>query len=255
MTNTQIKAYLNRIGISDIPGSPTAAALSDLQYAHLTHVPYENLDILRGVRISLDGGDLFEKIVTRRRGGYCFELNKLFGSLLRALGYTVTDYVARYLRDTPGIPHRRHQVLRVASIDGAEFLVDVGVGAVIPLRPVPYIIGTESRQENGVYSLRKDGLFGTVLTEVHNGEIRDVYSFTEDVQLAPDYDYASFWCEFAPDSPFNKQNMLSIRKDGNVRCTLDGDLFREFSPAVVTERRLAPGETDGILADVFGIRL
>lgn len=255
MTTEQAKKYLSRIG-AEHRADATGEYLSHLQYAHLITVPYENGDILRGVELSLDADALFDKIVLRRRGGYCFELNKLFGQLLTCLGFEVTDYVARYLRGESGIPHRRHQVLRVRCADGSEFLSDVGVGAVIPLRPVPFVHGTVSVQENGVYSLREDKLFGTVLTErLPDGSQRDVYGFTHDVQLAPDFDYASFWCQHAPESPFNKKEMFSIRKPGNLRHTLDGYIYRIFSPEGVTERRLSPAEAEAVTAEIFGIVL
>ena len=254
MTNEQVRKYLARIG-AEYSSRPTAEYLSELQYAHLVSVPYENMDILRKVRISLSEDAIYKKVVENRRGGYCFELNKLFGLLLEALGYGVTNYVARYLRGESGIPHRRHQVLRVACADGSEYLCDVGVGAVIPLRPVPYVLGEISEQENGTYSLRKDETFGVVLTELHEGAWRDVYGFTEEPQLAPDYDYASFWCEFAPDSPFNTQEMVSIRKKGNIRCTLDGSVYRVFSPRGVEEKTLTEDEKNEVLVSVFGIEL
>ncbi len=253
MTKEQAKEYLRRIG-AGFSETASAEYLSELQYAHLLAVPYENLDILRQKRISLSEDSLYEKIVLKRRGGYCFELNRLFGILLRTLGFQVTDYVARYLRDADGIPKRRHQVLRVRTADKKEFLCDVGVGAAIPLRPVPYVFGQDSVQENGIYSLRADPVYGVVLTEVHGGGRRDVYGFTEEIQLAPDFDFASFWCEFAPDSPFNKKPILSIRRPGK-RITLDGDVFREFSASGVCEKVLTPDEADAAAAEVFGIRL
>lgn len=255
MTAEQAKKYLERIG-AEYRTDATAEYLAHLQYAHLTSVPYENMDILRGVELSLDGGDLFDKIVTRGRGGYCFELNKLFGLLLGSLGYTVTNYVARYLRGETGIPHRRHQVLGVKCADGQEFLADVGVGAVIPLFPVPFAPGTLSEQENGVYAIREDGVFGRVLTErTEDGSFRDVYGFTLDEQLAPDFDYPSFWCQHSPDSPFNKKPMLSIRAEGNLRHTLDGELYRVFSPRGVSETLLSPRDAQRVISEVFGIRL
>ena len=254
MTIEQAKKYLLRIG-ADYSSDATAEYLADLQYAHLLAVPYENVDILRKVRIDLSEEAVYKKVVENRRGGYCFELNKLFGILLSTLGFRVTNYVARYLRGETGIPHRRHQVLRVKTCEGREFLCDVGVGAVIPLLPVEYVFGKESVQENGTYALRSDPVFGTVLTETHEGAWRDVYGFTEEPQLAPDYDYASFWCEFAPDSPFNTAEMVSIRKEGNIRCTLDGNTYRVFSPKGVTEKLLTDAEKEEILASVFGIEL
>ncbi len=89
-------AYLRRIGY-DGQRDGSAATLAQIQQRHLLSVPFENLDILRGTALSLAVPDLFAKIVTRRRGGFCFELNGLFGYLLRALGYEVVDYTARFM--------------------------------------------------------------------------------------------------------------------------------------------------------------
>lgn len=115
MTHEQIEQYLSRIGI-DHAERPSADFLARLHYAHLQNVPYENLDILAGIPLSLAVPDLFDKIVLRRRGGFCFELNRLFGELLRDLGFVVTDYVARYWGGGDGtVPKRRHHVSPCAA--------------------------------------------------------------------------------------------------------------------------------------------
>ena len=87
MEKVKVEKYFKRIGL-EMPENivPNAELLSKLHYAHCTHVPYENLDILRSVPLDLDYDSLFDKIVTRGRGGYCFELNGLLGWLLRELG-------------------------------------------------------------------------------------------------------------------------------------------------------------------------
>src|SRR4051812_40407997 len=113
----EVQAYLERIGYNG-PLDGSADSLAALQERHLHTVPYENFDILRRLPLSLDTRDLFDKIVVRRRGGYCFELNALFGWLLRELGYPVTDLMARFWRDEPNPPpKRRHHVLKVTAGD------------------------------------------------------------------------------------------------------------------------------------------
>lgn len=251
----RIGAYLDRIGYTG-ERTPNAENLSALQYAHLTSVPYENLDILLGRRIVLDVDAVYKKVVEEHRGGYCFELNLLFAWLLRELGYTVTDYVARYLRGETTLPKRRHQVLSVVIPGtGEEYLCDVGVGSVIPLWPVPLEIGRECVQGDVTYSFREDERLGIVLTERHGGGWRDVYSFTRDAQYETDYIFASFWCEFAPDSPFNKKYILSIRKPGNIRITIDDFELKTFEGEKVTAVALTPEERETALRDIFGVTL
>ena len=82
----KIKKYFQRIGL-EMPEEivPDSKLLKELQFAHCTSVPYENLDILRGIPLSLEIDDLYEKVVVRGKGGFCFELNGLFAWLLEQL--------------------------------------------------------------------------------------------------------------------------------------------------------------------------
>ncbi len=94
MNDTALAAYLDRIGAGR-PAVLDAAALRALHRAHQHAVPFENLSIHLGERISLAEDDLIAKIVTRRRGGFCYELNGAFALLLEALGAQVTRVAAR----------------------------------------------------------------------------------------------------------------------------------------------------------------
>ena len=109
LTQEQMRQYLQRI---DYHGSleQEISILSALQWSHLTHIPYENLNILAGIPLSLKPQDLFDKIVVDRRGGYCFELQGLFKELLETLGFSVVQYAARFLDEGTAIQMRRHTV-------------------------------------------------------------------------------------------------------------------------------------------------
>lgn len=236
-----VKAYFDRIGL-EMPAdlTPTSELLRKLQFAHCTSVPYENLDMMRGVPTSLEVDALYEKIVTNRRGGLCFELNGAFGALLRELGYGVTDLAARYLRGENTIPMRRHRVLKVQAIDGL-WLCDVGIGEICPREPVRLLEGVVQEQLGEQYRLEKDTFLGWVLSDYHKGAWRRFYSFTEEPQLMVDYIAPNFYCEQHPDSPFNKEEMFSL-KTAEGRITLDGHVFKEFRGEAVTVRELSDGE-------------
>jgi N-hydroxyarylamine O-acetyltransferase len=230
LTDSQkISAYLTRIGF---PGTPslTPETLHQLQRLHLQTVPYENLDIMRGVPLSLEAGALFEKIVTRRRGGYCFELNGLFAWLLRAIGFQVTEHLARFLRDAEGseIPMRRHRVLRVLCKNGREYLCDVGVGGIIPRKPLEiYGAPLVSEQGSERYKLAQEPFFGYVLHEWRHEKWQRLYSFTDEEQLGVDFAAPSFYCETHPDSGFKKTDMAHIFTR-NGRTSLEGREFRVY---------------------------
>lgn len=248
----EVRAYIERIGY-DGPLDGSAAALAGLQEAHLHAVPYENLDILRRIPLSLEIPDLLDKIVARRRGGYCFELNALFGWLLRELGYPVTDYFARFWRDEPDLPpKRRHHVLGVAA-EGDRWLCDVGVGGIVPRRPVRIAERVEQQQGDEWYRLEHDADFGWMLCERKGEQWSRLYSFTEEPQLAKDYIMASYWCENAPDSIFTRNAMLAVRT-ATGRNTVAGKEFRIFSPDGV--RTFVPESEEeyrGALKQYFGI--
>lgn len=236
-----VKTYFERIGL-EMPETivPNSELLRKLQFAHCTAVPYENLDMMRGVPTSLEKDALYEKIVVNRRGGLCFELNGIFGALLRELGYGVTDLAARYLRGEKTIPMRRHRVLRVQATDGL-WLCDVGIGEICPREPVALLEGIVQEQLGEKYRLEKDNFLGWVLMDYHKGAWRRFYSFTEEPQLTVDYIAPNFYCEKHPDSPFNKQEMFSLKTvDG--RITLDGHIYKEFKNEKVFVKELSDEE-------------
>ena len=129
MNSAQVDAYLDRIG-ADHPAWPTIDVLRELQLRHLKTVPFENLSIHLGEEIVLEEKRLFDKIVGARRGGFCYELNGAFGALLAALGFDVTLLAARVYgaERRLGVPYD-HLALRVRTVDGGDWLVDVGFGA------------------------------------------------------------------------------------------------------------------------------
>ena len=132
--NLDVDAYLDRIAYT---GSIELDrdTLEALQRAHLTAVPFENLDVYHRTGVGTDLGWLLDKIVIRHRGGWCFELNGAFSELLRALGFEVTRMAATVLEGETPAPTPDHLTLRV-DLD-RPYLVDVGFGASGPMRPLP----------------------------------------------------------------------------------------------------------------------
>jgi N-hydroxyarylamine O-acetyltransferase len=124
----QAAAYLARIGVPE-PCAADTAALRRLHRAHLLAVPFENLSIHLGETISLTPGDLLAKVVTRRRGGFCYELNGAFALLLEALGFGVRRIAARvYGGDGTLGPPFDHLALLADVPGGGTWLADVGFG-------------------------------------------------------------------------------------------------------------------------------
>lgn len=264
-TSAQIRQTFARI---DLPCpeniQPDRTVLFALQNAFLLHVPYENLDIVAGIPLSLAEDALFEKIVVRRRGGYCFELNGFLAVLLRSMGYTVTEYFARYLRGESTVPMRRHRVLRVQANDGSEWIVDVGIGQESFRTPLPYgDVETETNDGFRVYRLQHRRFYGWIIEDhaiqesLSNGStpvFKPFYSFTEESQLPIDYEMPSFWCEKHPDSPFTAVPMLALKTQYG-RIAIDGNQLSVYENGSVNRRIYTADEYPALLDTCFGIRL
>ena len=247
-------AYLSRIGFSGTVRRDTST-LCRLQHCHLLTVPYENLDIMRAIPLPEEPDGLFEKIVTRRRGGYCFELNGLFGALLRDLGFEVTDCFARFLKGEPEIPIRRHRVLKVRTADG-PVLCDAGIGMDCPVHPVRLDTYEVQSIGNQQYKITHDAFLGTVIHQCAGGEWTPFFAFTDEPQLNKDFTAVSYYCQTHPDSVFNKRDILAIGNKYGEKDALNGDILTYWDDngkhkltVTCAEQRLQ------IYSDRFGIKL
>jgi len=247
----RVHAYLNRIGY-DGSLDLTAQTLSDIQERHLLTVPYENIDILEGKRLSLEIDDLYGKIVTRRRGGYCFEVNALFGWLTEELGFPTEHFFGRFVRGEPEIPMRRHHVL-VCEAEGNRYVCDVGVGIAIARRPLLLRPDIPQPQAFGTYKLTRDPQLGWVIHSLEKLGWEWLYAFTEEPQLPVDFVQPTFFCEYAPESIFNKSPMIALRTE-HGRKTLDGMTYKVFTPDGVEVRELeGRSQLRSVLLEEFGI--
>ena len=248
------KAYFARINFKFDPTLSEEEFLNRLQYAHVTSVPYENLDILNKIPLKFDTDSLFDKVVTRKRGGYCYELNGIFGWLLRDLGFEVHDYMGRYLRGEEGIPMRRHRVLRVVGESG-EYICDVGIANTAPRYPLKLVESVVQEQFGERYVIEKEPFFGYVIYLVsENGERERFYSFTGEEQLDIDFVAPSFYLENSPDSKFNKKEMVAVKTE-NGRKVIDGKIFKIYDGKQID----IPIASDRMMADIleihYGIKL
>lgn len=250
----KVKLYFERIGLTYTEGlQPNGALLKELQFAHVTHVPYETTEIVDRHPLSLEEDDLFQKVVVERRGGYCFELNGLFAWLLRSLGYRVNEYFGRFLKGEPEPPKPRHRVLEVTAPEG-KYLCDVGVGCRAPREPLLITEGVEQPQYGECYKFGRDDFLGWILYEQENGVWSPLFCFNESRMLAKDFYTPSFYCENHPDSPFLR-NMLSL-KTAEGRVTLDNNTFRIWKNGVVVEEcEMSDDALEATVQQYFGMSL
>lgn len=209
-----LAAYFERIGFSG-PARP-APTLDTLRTLHLLHpqtIPFENLDVLIGRPVRLDLESIQRKLVASRRGGYCYEHNLLFRSVLQTLGFRVRSFAARVLwgRETPEMPARTHMLLLV-DLDEGTFVTDVGFGGMTLSAPLALQTGLEQITPHGAFRLDDAGgePSGFVLQALVNGSWTPVYRFDLDPQYDVDYEMANHFVSTYPQSIF-LHNLLAAR--------------------------------------------
>src|ERR1700690_81034 len=130
-----LKAYAARIEYCG-EWTPTLDTLQALHLAHATHIPFENLDVLRGHPGALDLESLSARLIDGKRGGYCFGQNALFAAVLESIGFQVTRLAARVRLGSTRVGPRSHMLLAV-EIESEKWLADVGFGGDGLLLPLP----------------------------------------------------------------------------------------------------------------------
>lgn len=244
--------YLSRIGF-ETPPSPNYQSLVRLQDAHMRHVPFENLDIRRHRPLSLAIDDLFDKIVLRKRGGYCYELNGLFSRMLGALGYSVTMVSARVLRENGSYGPEFDHLALIVHLAGADYLVDVGFGD--STRSPLNFNGNIVRDVSGVYQIGtgSDGVFQ--FNKEINGEWCAEYLFETVPRQLQDFAAMNEFKQTSPETHFTQKTICSI-------ATTEGRKSMSDNQFIVTtngDRLSAPIETqeewNSLLFEHFGMAL
>lgn len=246
-----IDSYLKRIRYR---GSlePTEETLRDLHRAHMYTVPFENLDIQNHIPIVLDDEALFDKIVVRRRGGFCYELNGLFSALLKALGFQVSKLSAEVARPQGGYgPPFDHMTLLVQL--NRPWIADVGFGDSF-IEPLLMRHGDEQYQWGKTYRI------------LFSENSREYESRSNELRWNPEYRFSMKSCEYqdyaamclyhqtSPESTFTQKRICSrALPEGRVtlsenRLIFTRDGFREA-------QQVSEAEYEGALREYFGIIL
>ena len=247
----QIAAYLDRIGVAERPATPDADTLRRLHSAHLHTVPFENLSIHLDEPVSLDGAALFEKIVLRRRGGFCYELNGLFALLLEAVGYRVHRMSARTFSTAHGYsPPLDHLVLQVTDTAGDTWLADVGFGRHTEF-PLRFDDRTDQKDPGGLFRIAEND--DAEFTVLHDGEAQ--YRVDPKPLALADFTQACWWQCTSPDSHFTQSLVCSRLTDGG-RLTLTGEeLITTDGAGRRVEEVVSDQQLLALLREHFGIEL
>ena len=239
-----LDAYLARIGVPH-PQEASLPALRTLHSAHVSAIPFENLDIQLGAGIHLDLDHLYAKLVGKRRGGYCFEQNTLFLSVLQAIGFDVTPMEARVQIGATSVRPRTHMVLTV-RIGDKDWLADVGFGGEGPIEPVaiPSSDAPDARHRVVVDGRRR-------MLQLRSGrQWIDLYTFLPEPIHAVDFEVANWYTSTHPDSAFVR-TLTAQRTTRDVRYILRYPTYTEMRGDAVRTREIGREELIPLLRDVF----
>ncbi|HJW08753.1 MAG TPA: arylamine N-acetyltransferase [Holophagaceae bacterium] len=246
-----LQAYFSRIGFAG-DARPDLATLQSLHLAHVMSVPFENLTVQMGEPVRLEPEALEEKLVRRRRGGYCFEQNGFFLAVLRQLGFDVAAYEARVR--PPGLADllpRTHMNLRVALPEGA-FLVDVGFGGQGLRGPLP-LDGAAHRQGPDEFRVIPEGRL-LLLQSRQDLQWQDLYAIEPEPKAPIDFEVANWYTSTHPQSRF-VLTLTAQKPTPTGRHILRGLSYTVVDGDRAEERTLTRDEVLPLLRDVFGLDL
>jgi N-hydroxyarylamine O-acetyltransferase len=245
-------SYLARIAFTG-PVPPTADTLRLLHLAHLYNIPFENLDISLGREIVCDEHRFFHKVITRRRGGFCYELNGAFAALLRALEFKVTLLSARVCREDGGAsPEFDHLALLVDLEE--PWLADVGFGDSFlqPLRLIPEI---EQEQEIGCFRIVAVENTRIVQRRIQDGTWKSQYQFTLQPRSLSEFADRCHFQQTSPDSHFTRQRICTLpTAEGRITLS-DLKLIRTMRAGREESMLKNEDEWRAALERYFGVKL
>lgn len=250
--NFSLTDYLHRI---DYTGTPKAdiETVERMMRRHLFSVPFENLDVQAGKIVSLVPEDIVEKIVGRKRGGYCYEVNGLFAMALEALGIPY-QFVAARPMFYPARRPRTHMAL-VLTLGDERWLCDLGFGSYgirAPMRLDALDIEIAQDDDTFMMTLGDDGFY--VLRAKVDGQWTNQYAFDLSPQEWVDFVPANYLNSTHPEAIFVRMTVAVLMTEAG-RKILGGDSLKIVEHGRTEKRTVAPNELAGILAREFGLTM
>ena len=254
MTNAiDLDAYFARIewGGSTAPGYD---ALAGILLAHMSRIPFENLDVLLRRRIRLDLDGVQGKLVGARRGGYCFEHGTLLAAALERLGFHPVRHIARVVLELPrDQAARTHMFLSVALAEGT-FVLDPGFGALAPHIPVPVSNGSEAPTGRETHWLARDEAGWTLRARTSETIVDCWFSPFERDNLV-DFEMGNHYTSSHPASGFVNRIMMRALVAGGRVSVLNRGVSHVRAGGSESFQLADRSALRALLAEHFGIDL
>lgn len=249
-----LDAYLKRIGY-DGSHAPSLEGLRELHLRHPASIPFENLDVLLKTPIRLDIGSLADKLIARRRGGYCYEQNTLLMTALQAMGYTVRSLAGRVQWQAPGLVAARHHMALLITLPEGEFLADVGFGGLTLTAPLRFVTDIEQQTPHGTYRIVAVRDEFQLQAKI-DGEWHALFQLSLAEQAAADWDSANWYISTSPDSIFTRTLMAALPAPDR-RYTLRNNRMSVHHTGGRSEHRTISdaGELIAVLRETFRLNI
>lgn len=247
-----IQSYLNRINFHE-PVSLDRDVLYKLQKQHLLNIPFENLDIHYGKKISLSINDIYQKVIIEKRGGFCYELNGLFHQLLKKIGFN-TKLISAQVHTNNGeySPPYDHLAI-IVSLDDQEFLVDVGFGN-FSLEPLKLETDKKIIDSFGLFQFDKYDTDYYRINEIINNDLIPQYIFKIQERKLSEFAERCEFHQTSIDSHFTKKKLISCAKcDG--RITLNNSQLKITRSGIAEEINFKENEFETKLKQYFDIEI
>ena len=213
-----IDKYLARINYEgDL--IPNLSTLRVLQKSHLLHLPFENLDIHSNTPIELNIDRIYEKLITKHRGGFCYELNGLFYELLKAIGYEVKRISGRVYTEKKGYGREYDHLAIIATVGKNDYLVDVGFGE-FSFSPLILALYVQQEDERGLFMLDRYDQEYLRINKMENGNWRSQYIFKNIPRAYLEFQEMCSYHQTSPQSSFTQKKTISIpTQTGRITCS------------------------------------
>jgi N-hydroxyarylamine O-acetyltransferase len=234
--------------------NPTYDTLAGLLLAHMSHIPFENLDVLlhRPIRLDMDG--VQQKLVYARRGGYCFEHGTLLAAALEEIGFAPARHMARVVLITPRSASPRTHMFLTVPLPGGTFVLDPGFGALAARVPLPLLDGGEARIGAGTHWMVRDGSEWVLRTQTPDRDI-DCWHSTLEQENPVDFELGSHYTATHRASPFvNRLMMRGLIPDGRV-TVMNRDVTVRRAESAQSVQLADRAALHALLIEHFGIDL
>jgi len=230
-----LERYFERIGLRGSAGA-TLATLEDIHALHPEKIPFENLSPFLGEAVKLDAASLQDKLVGSGRGGWCFEHNLLLSYVLLEMGFQVRRLAARVRWNVAAdVITARSHMLMLVTLEGADYIADVGFGGLTLTAPLRLEAGVE--QSTPLEAHRLVAAHGGYLLEAKlGGEWQPLYTFELHEQQLADYEVSNWYLCNHPQSQF-VTGIIAARTASDRRFALRNTRFAIHHANGETERR------------------